>query len=615
MRRLSLLLTALGFVTIASGQPERWQQRIRYAMDVKLDVVTNKLSGKQTITYTNNSRDTLSRIFLHLYWNAFQPNSMMDVSSRTTETLVVGRANGRESTDYDRRFKHRIIDLKPEEQGYCHVTKFLFNGRSQRMKEHETILEVMLDKKLLPGSTSVFQTEFENQVPLLTRRSGRDNAEGVRYSMGQWYPKVAEYDYLGWHADQYIRGEFYGVWGDFAVNITLDKNYKLGATGELMNASEIGWGYDREGTPLKEIAGANRTWKFAAKNVHDFAWTADPNYKHITRKVPQGPLLHFIYKNDPAIDQKWQATADSCALMYPFMAKTFGPYPYPVYSFLHGGGGGTEYSMATMIRTHSYETAVHEWCHSWYQMMMGSNEGLYGWLDEGFTGYMQAKVLASVRNKDFYATADEYRLYFTLARSPFNEPMSTPANFFNTNFAYNYNSYYKGSVFLRQLGYVIGEKAIDRLLLEYYRVWRFKHPNPDDFMRIAEKVSGMQLQWYKAFMVNTTKTVDYRIDSLWQDGNKTSIRMRRIGEMPMPIDMQITFKDGSKEMHYVPLDLMFGEKPAEDSSTRKVYPAWKWTHDTYVIETNRKLSDISVAEIDPSMRLADMERKNNRLGL
>jgi hypothetical protein len=366
---------------------------------------------------------------------------------------------------------------------------------------------------------------------------------------------------------------------------------------------------------LKPIAGNKRTWKFAAKNVHDFAWTADPDYKHITRRIPKGPLLHFIYKNDPAIDSKWQSTADSCALMYPYMAKSFGPYPYPVYSFLQGGGGGTEYSMATMIKNHSYETAVHEWCHSWYQMMLGSNEELYGWLDEGFTGYMQAKVLASVRNTDFYATANEYRLYSNLAKSAFDEPMSTPANFFSTNYAYNYNAYYKGKVFLRQLGYIVGEKVIDRILLEYYRVWRFKHPNPDDFVRTAEKVSGMQLQWYKAFMVNTTKTIDYRIDSLWQEGNTTSIRIRRLGEMPMPIDLQINFKDGSKEMHYIPLDLMFGVKAAEDSTAWKVYPEWKWTHDTYIIQTERKLGDISVAEIDASLRLADLERKNNRLSL
>jgi hypothetical protein len=156
---------------------------------------------------------------------------------------------------------------------------------------------------------------------------------------------------------------------------------------------------------------------------------------------------------------------------------------------------------------------------------------------------------------------------------------------------------------------------MDKILLEYYRVWRFKHPNPDDFIRVAEKTSGLQLQWYKAYMVNSVKTVDYRIDSLWDENGKTKIRIRRTGQMPMPIDLQITFKDGSRELHYIPLDLMYGEKPAEDSIARKTYPAWRWTHDTYVIEGSKKLIDISIVEIDPTLRLADIERRNNRLKL
>ena len=314
--------------TSCFAQPERWQQRIKYVMDVKLNVETNKLNGTQTITYTNNSPDTLNRIFIHLFWNAFKPNSMMDVNSRSTEGLVIGRgAGGREVTDFDRRFKKRIIDLSPGEQGDCNIVKFIFNGKMQQTRLHETILEVLLDKKILPGTTAVFNTEFECKVPLLSRRSGRDSPEGIRYSMGQWYPKIAEYDYLGWHADQYIRGEFFGVWGDYTVSITLDKNYKVGATGELQNAAEIGWGYDKEGTPLKDISGNARTWKFSAKNVHDFVWAADPDYKHITRRAANGPIIHFIYKNDRNIDKDWQATADSCAMIYPFMARTFGPYP------------------------------------------------------------------------------------------------------------------------------------------------------------------------------------------------------------------------------------------------------------------------------------------------
>jgi hypothetical protein len=614
----SLLVAICLFLSLnILAQPNYWQQKIKYVMDVDLNVNTNIMKGKQTITYTNNSSDTLNRIFIHLFWNAFQPNSMMDVNSRGSESIIVGRdRNGNPATDFDRRFRRKINELEPKEQGYCNVVKFLYNDKPQKTKLHETILEVQLDKPIFPKSSAVFLTEFESQVPKLARRSGRDNLENVRYSMGQWYPKISEYDVEGWHPDDYVRGEFYGVWGDYDVSITLDKTYKLGGTGVLQNATEIGWGYDKEGTGLKQVNSNTRTWKFSAKNVHDFAWAADPAYKHITRKTANGPLLHFIYKEDPAEEAKWQATADSCAIIYPFMAKTFGAYPYPVYSFLQGSGGGTEYPMATMIRNGSFETAVHEWCHSWYQMMLGTNENLYAWMDEGFTDYAEAKILAWLRKKDFFEGAAEYDQYFFLAKSPFDEPMSTHSNYYRTNLASNTNAYYKGAVFLRQLGYVVGEANIDKILLEYYRQWRFKHPTPNDFVRVAEKVSGLQLQWYKEYMMNTTKTINYGIDSLWEVGGATRVRLENLGQMPMPIEVRITFKDGSSEWHYVPLSLQFGDKPADVWQTsRVVYPEWKWTHRTYEIETKNRLTDITSIEIDPTHRVADIDEKNNKIEL
>jgi aminopeptidase N len=272
--------------------------------------------------------------------------------------------------------------------------------------------------------------------------------------------------------------------------------------------------------------------------------------------------------------------------------------------------------MATMIHNSSFETALHEWCHSWYQMMLGTNENLYAWMDEGFTDYAEARVLAWLHKADFFEGAAEYDQYYFLARSPFDEPMSTHANYYRTNLAYNTNAYYKGAVFLRQLGYIVGEPAIDKILMAYYQQWRFKHPTPNDFVRIAEKTSGMQLQWYKEYMMNTTKTINYSIDSLWEMNGVTKVRLQNIGQMPMPLDVKFSFKDGSSEWHYIPLSLQFGEKPAENFQTpRIVYEEWKWTHATYEIQTKKKLTDIVSIEIDPTQRLADTDRKNNRLEL
>jgi hypothetical protein len=171
-------------------------------------------------------------------------------------------------------------------------------------------------------------------------------------------------------------------------------------------------------------------------------------------------------------------------------------------------------------------------------------------------------------------------------------------------------------MFLEQLGYITGEDVRDRILREYYRLWRFKHPNANDFMVVAQKVSGMQLDWYKEYWINTTKTIDYAIDSLWEDNGKSDIRLRMIGNMPMPIEVVVTYKDNSKEMAYIPQYFMFGAKQAEDASIRRTtFEPWKWTSPTYIFALNRRLLDIKSVEIDPSQRMADVDRKNNKLEL
>jgi aminopeptidase N len=220
-----------------------------------------------------------------------------------------------------------------------------------------------------------------------------------------------------------------------------------------------------------------------------------------------------------------------------------------------------------------------------------------------------------LRNKTGFVQDANYNSYFRLVRSGFEEPMSTPSDFFSTNYAYSAAAYGKGAVFMSQLGYITGEKVRDEILHEYYKMWRFKHPNPNDFIRVAEKVSGMELDWYKEFWVNTTKTINYAIDSLWEESGKTNVRIRRVGQLPMPIDVQLTLKDGSKEMHYMPLNLMYGVKPAEDSIRRVVHEEWLWTRPTYAFSVDRKLTDVTEVNIDPSQRLADLDRRNNALKL
>jgi len=621
-----------------SAQSSYWQQSVKYNMNIDMDVQTNKMKGKQVLQYQNNSGDTLDRVFYHLYWNAFQPNSSMDARSRELGKVLI---NG--NPDWDGRVRDRIQQLKEEEQGYQKIISLKLNGISQPFTYHETILEVKLKKPILPKSIVTFEMEFESQVPLQIRRSGRDNPNtGVRYSMSQWYPKICEYDREGWHPTPYVAREFYGVWGDFDVTIQIDTAYKLGGTGVLVNAADIGWGYDKPGTSIKKINASKRKWHFAGKNIHDFVWAADPEYRHITRMVPQGPVLHVIYNdqnNDNRDAASWEKVANAAEQMLPYIEKHFGKYPYPQYSFIQGGDGGMEYPMATLISGPSLGTVFHEWMHSWYQMMMASNESLYAWMDEGFTSYAEDLVTAAFNNQppiqeyenalkenpknqrlaQLMASMPEYHCgayagYFNLAKSGLEEPMTTHADHYNNNYAYSVDAYSKGEVFLEQLGYIIGADARDRTLLDYYKKWRFKHPNDLDFIRVAEQNSGIKLDWYRQYWVQTTKTIDYAIDSLWEEGDMSHIRIKRIGKMPMPIDLGITMRDSSSEMHLIPLNLMYGVKPKESSSEKTfVDEEWRWTHPTYVLKIKTPLKQIKKLEIDPSKRMADIDRNNNTL--
>jgi hypothetical protein len=633
-RFILLMLIALSGV----AQAQTWQQKVKYRMDVTLDVQTHVLKGKQWIEYTNLSPDTLRVLYYHLYWNAFQPNSMMDVRSRELgKNLVMG------ASDWDYRVTDRISKLKEDETGYQHIRTLKVNGKVQQLDEQETILKVVLDKPLAPKAKAMLEADFEARVPVQIRRSGRENAEGVQYSMAQWYPKLAEYDAKGWNTTPYIGREFYGVWGDFDVNITLDRNYIIAGTGNLQNPNEIGYGYEAAGVKLTRPAGKTLTWKFTAPSVHDFVWAADPEFNHLKKTIRPGLDIHVFYKispehlskqfnalpprakarygNDAAgfirnYETEWKQVIPNMEKAFPFIEQNFGTYPYKQFSFIQGGDGGMEYPMATLLKGAGEGVVYHELLHSWFPMLMSTNEALYAWIDEGFASFAEERVAAFMNDDKRFPHAGSFQGYVRLAKSDYEEPLMTHADHFNTKYGYTTSAYAKGCVFWEQMGYIIGKQQQEKMFLELYRKFRFKHLDVQDIIRTAEGVSGMQLDWYRQLFVNTTRKIDYKIDSLWQEGTKMKIRLRNLGEIPMPIDLMLTFKDSTSQLVHVPSYLAFGHKPAEDtSSPRVVLTPWKWTHPSYVVEVEAGLMNLKIAEIDPSGRLADVDRKNNRLEL
>ncbi len=594
------LLASLGSVKAQYGY---WQQEAAYTMEIDMNVDTHQFEGTQALVYTNNSPDTLNKVFYHLFFNAFQPGSMMDVRSRTLE-------------DPDRRVRDRIFYLQEDEIGFQKILSLQQDGDDLEYQVSGTVLEVTLNEPILPGETSTFDMEFLGQVPLQIRRSGRDNAEGIDYSMTQWYPKMAEYDYEGWHANPYIAREFHGIWGSYDVKITIDSAYVVAATGYLQNPTEIGHGYQEAGQRVKRPRGEKITYHFKAEQVHDFMWAADPDYKHTTAQVPDGPKLHFFYQTD-TLAENWEKLPEFTVKAFQYMNEHFGKYPYNKYSVVQGGDGGMEYPMATLITGHRslrslVGVTVHELIHSWFQMLLGTNESLYPWMDEGFTTYATNRTMAHLfGGSGRQVQAGSYGGYFALVESGKEEPMTTHSDHYSTNRAYGLASYSKGAVFLEQLSYVIGQEAFERGMKRYFNEWKFKHPNPTNFKRIMEKESGIELDWYHQYFVNTTRTIDYGIKSVEDKGESTHVTLERIDKMPMPLDVLVTYKNGEQELFYIPLRIMRGEKANDTDYSRTLMQDWPWVFPTYLMIVPRNVDEIESIEIDPSGRMADINRSNN----
>jgi hypothetical protein len=597
-----IVFLSFGILNGIFAQKNYWQQRADYKMDIDFDVNNHKFRGKQTIKYKNNSPDELNRLYYHLYFNAFQSGSEMDVRSRTL-------------SDPDPRVKDRISKLNPNEIGYMKVKSLTLDGKPLNFKEVGTILEVSLIQNIKSGKSVTLQMEFEGQVPQQIRRSGRNNREGISYSMAQWYPKLCEYDYMGWHPNPYIAREFYGIWGNFDVNISIDSKYVLGGTGALTNATEIGHGY----APQPKFKPTKSTWKFKAENVHDFMWAADPDYKHIIHKAHDGTMLHFFYQENEKTKENWENLPKIIDKALVWMNKRYGKYPYPQYSFIQGGDGGMEYPQATLItgeRTINslVGVAIHEWMHSWYQNTLATNEALYPWMDEGFTSFASTETMdylikeGVIKGKNTEETfAETVNGYIEFMKSGLAEPITQHSDHYATNTAYGVSSYTKGSLALLQMEYIMGKETFRKALLKYYDTWKFKHPHPQDFFRIMEKESNMILDWYQNYWVNTTDYTDYAIDTIVGD----NVYLARVGAMPMPLEVEVEHKDGKKDLYYIPLTLMRGKKSFENTKYEKVYTlnSWDWAQPFYPLTL--AMSDVKSIHIVPNNYIVDMNIEDN----
>ncbi len=571
-----------------------WQQRVEYKIHIDFDHKSHQFLGEQNLKYFNNSNDTINKVYFHLYFNAFQPGSMMDVRSRSLP-------------DPDRRVMDRISKLNKNEIGFHEIKKIEQDGKSLKNHIQGTVLEVELAYPLMPNKSTNFYLEYFSQVPVQIRRSGRNNKEGIDYSMAQWFPKIAEYDENGWHANPYIAREFYAPWGDFDVSISINKDYIVAATGILES---------------KKKEKDKNIWNFKAKDVHDFVWAADPDYVHDVLKVDSEDLeLHFYYqKTNDEMVSNWKRLQDDTADAFRYINKKFGKYPYTKYSVIQGGDGGMEYPMATLITgERSYPSllsvTIHELIHSWYQMLLGTNESYLAWMDEGFTSFAQNITFNNEFNEIYNLNSinpleRSYNRYYSFIKTGLEEPLSTHSDHFSTNQAYGVGSYTKGAIFLMQLGYIIGEDKLFKGLRRYYNEWKFKHPDEYDFLRIMEKEGGIELDWYIDYWIKTTHQIDYSLELNEKDKNKISVSINRIGKMPMPIEIEVLYEDLPSENYYIPLSIMRGEKDNSDNKLI-ILDDWEWVNESYQFDLDMSGKKIKKIEINPSGELADVNKSNN----
>jgi hypothetical protein len=612
-RTLFFVVGLLFLVAPALGQsPESWQQRVDYDMDITLHADDHKYTGEQTLTYTNNSPDTLHTVYYHLYFNAFEPGSMF-------------AERHRHLPDPDGRTVPRIFNLTPDEQGWHKVRSLTQDGQSVEYDVTDTVMRVDLAEPIPPGASTTFDLSWKAQVPLQTRRSGRDSrGDSIDYTMTQWYPKMAEYDERGWHANFYVNREYYAPFGSFDVEITLPAEYTIGATGLLQNPEEIGHGYDIEGNgtwrPSDGLPDSDSlTWHFTAEDVHNFAWSADPDYVH-DKVEEDGTTHHILYK--PSVAEQWEPLKNDMPELTAYFNEQYGDYPYPQMTVAQGGDGGMEYPMFTVVSSYdgpAFEekssrrsvlgTTVHEFAHMWYYAALGSNEADYAWMDEGFTTYATAEGMAHLT--DGTANHSPTSLVW-LHKQGLYEQFSTPADWFETNTAYGVTSYPGGAHLVDMLGYVMGEDNRDQWLKRYLRERAYQHPDPYDLELFAEQESGLMLDWYFYQFTRSTRELDDAIGDLENtstgDGYEASFTLERKGKIRMPHDVKLTLEDGSTQWVNVPIASMHGHKPVPDDWI--VTDPWPWVDpdNRFTVEVP---APVESATLDPNERTPDVNRLNN----
>jgi len=528
--------------------PAYWQQRANYDIRATLDTGARRIQGHVTITYTNNSPDTLRYVWLQLDQNLY-------------------RTGSRGSALYPQDSRWGVRGF----QGGYEITDLRVNGKSAASRVNDTMMQVTLDAPLAPrGASTTLAMDFTFRIP--DHGSDRMGRDGTLYEIAQWYPRMAVYDDVrGWNTDPYLgQGEFYLEYGDIDYAVTVPAGYTVAGSGVLENPGDVLTGVERSrlaraatSTAVVPVIGTSdatatpvagmKTWRFRAHNVRDVAWAGAPDFRWDATSW-NGVVIQAFYQW-PKAGAGWENAAENTQWTIRTYSTLFFPYPYPQASTVAGPVGGMEYPMFVMVGyaaqpQGAFDTIDHEQGHEWFPMMVGSNERRYAWMDEGINTYINtfSNELRKPGTSRWSGYLEEWR---AVVENGTQSPLMTMPDLINPG-ALGAIGYRKpAAVLLTLRDHVVGREAFDRAFREYIRRWAFRHPTPADFFRTIESYTGQDLSWFWRGFFYGTGVLDIGIDSVSSaavNGDyRAMVTLSKHSDIPFPVELRLKLADGSTQ--------------------------------------------------------------------
>jgi peptidase M1-like protein len=595
-----------------SPGPKYWQQRVDYQIRATLDTSAKRLTGSEIIQYSNNSPDTLGFLWLQLDQNLFRTGS--------TGSLLFASESRFGGAGFSGGFEiDSILQCSTPQEPAAGAQPARRKRRAKapakaqprcgssplKTRVDDTMMYLELASPLPPGGKTILELTYGFNIPEHgADRMGRD---GSLYEIAQWYPRLAVYDDVhGWNTDQYLgQGEFYLEYGNIEYEVTVPAGYIVAGTGVLLNPADVLTAAQRGrlATALKSdttihivtapelSSGAARpvregslTWRFKADNVRDAAWAASPDYLWDAARW-EGVLAQAYYRAS-AVDT-WKDAAKMSRFSIQEYSTRWFSYPYPQISAIEGPVSGMEYPMVAMEAKGEsgpdlYNVVTHEIGHMWYPMVVGSDERRYAWMDEGFNTFINTFSEESYwKRNDAAVRQRERQLIIGIDQMPTAQPILTPANRYRTSDNLLSLAYVKPSIELLTLrNKVLGPQVFDSAFREYTRRWAFKHPQPADFFRTIEEVSGRDLSWFWRGFFYTTAALDQSVESVKPDSaGGAQVTLVNLGDAVMPVELELGFDDGTTDVLKLPVEIWYGgnryvyqTKPAKTIVSARVNP-------------------------------------------